>query len=118
MQCGHMLCAVQRSRAKHATQAPSNTTACTTPLCTQPSAPYLTSTSMLTLARAQCRRWHLGEGSAACALGLLCGFVLLSAQHFLYTRQQAVITRLLAFSAASFFTWVGLAVVQGCCISV
>jgi hypothetical protein len=46
----------------------------------------------------------LTEGSAACLLGLICGGLLLAGQH--YIAQQAVVQRLLAFSAASFFTCV------------
>ncbi len=48
------------------------------------------------------RRVHLTEGSSACLLGLLCGALLLAMRR--YIAQQAVVQRLLAFSAASFFT--------------
>lgn len=49
-----------------------------------------------------CReRIGLPEGSSACLLGLICGIGLLAVGRYI---SQAVVDKLLAFPAASFFT--------------
>lgn len=49
----------------------------------------------------ECRCKYLTEGSAACALGLATGVVLLLGHEFL---DWEIVTQLLEFNAAGFFT--------------
>jgi len=48
-----------------------------------------------------CRSKYITEGSAACGLGLITGFILLIGHHFL---DWDIVTQLLEFNAAGFFT--------------